>query len=98
MTYTGLSALAQVEGEVAGQASPEGGPVLGVQAQDLGQPPATQLLQAAVGQGFHISAGLQHTARARPWPGIWPWLRDVCSNQVAFPCREGWRELAGQRD
>lgn len=61
-TYMGVRALAQVEGEVPGQASPEGSPILRIQPQDLSQPSAAQLLQAAVGQRLHISAGLQHTA------------------------------------
>lgn len=63
-TYIGVRALAQVEGEVPGQASPEGSPVLRIEPQDLSQPSAAQLLQATVGQCLHISAGLQHAA----WP------------------------------
>lgn len=61
-TYIGVRALAQVEGEVPGQASPEGSPVLRIESQDLSQPSAAQLLQATVGQCLHVSAGLQHAA------------------------------------
>lgn len=65
-TYIVVRALAQVEGEVPGQASPEGSPILRIEPQDLSQPSAVQLLQATVGQSFHVSAGLQHVAWACP--------------------------------
>lgn len=65
-TYIGVRALAQVEGEVPGQASSEGSPILRIEPQDLSQPLAAQLLQATVGQCFHVSAGLQHAAWACP--------------------------------
>lgn len=86
-TYTGVRALAQVEGEVPGQASPEGSPILRIEPQDLSQPLAAQLLQATVGQSFHISTGLQHEAWVCSQPSLLPRLRDICSNQVPLPCR-----------
>ena len=64
-TYISVGALAQVEGQVPGQASAEGSPVLRIELQDLSQPSAAQPLQAAVGQCLHVSAGLQHAGWAR---------------------------------
>lgn len=63
-TYIGVRALVQVEGEVLGQASPEGSRILRIESQDLSQPLAAQLLQATVGQCLHVSAGLPHAAWA----------------------------------
>lgn len=54
--------MAQVEGEVPGQASPEGSSILRIEPQDLGQPLAAQLLQATVGECLHVSTSLQHAA------------------------------------
>lgn len=75
ISYLFLAALAQVVGEVVADVRGEHAGIFRVEFQHLPQTPHTDILQVTVGQGLHVSIGLNHLVRPR----------QIRPNEIPFP-------------